>query len=57
MISNENSEDNKYFKGTLKMIILERDHPDISKVLELYYSSFPKNELIIFTNIRNILKI
>ena len=46
MISNENSEDNKYFKGTLKMIILERDHPDISKVLELYYSSFPKNELL-----------
>ena len=48
MISNENSEDNKYFKGTLKMIILERDHPDISKVLELYYSSFPKNELLDF---------
>ena len=48
MFSNDYQEENKFFKGTLKMNILDRNSPDINYVLELYYSSFPKNELMDF---------
>ncbi len=48
MFQNDKSEEPKFFNGTLKMNILDKNHPDINKVLLLYYSAFPKNELLNF---------
>ena len=48
MFQNDKSDEQKFFNGTLKMNILDKNHPDINKVLLLYYSAFPKNELIDF---------
>ena len=59
MFQNDKSEEPKFFNGTLKMNILDKNHPDINNVLLLYYSAFPKNELpynrfqcILFTKIQ-----
>ena len=48
MFQNDKSEEPKFFNGALKMNILDKNHPDINNVLLLYYSAFPKNELIDF---------
>ena len=48
MFQNDKSEEPKFYNGKLKMNILDKNHPDINKVLLLYYSAFPKNELIDF---------
>ena len=48
MFINEIKEENKYINKTLQMKILDKHHPDINKILELYYNAFPKNELIEF---------
>ena len=48
MFHNDNLDGNKYFNGTLKLNILDKNHVDINNVLQLYYSSFPKNELMDF---------
>ena len=57
MFQNDKSEENTFFNGTLKMIILDKNHPDINKVLLLYYSAFPKNELLYVLKLQNILNL
>ena len=44
----DNQEKNKYFSNLLEMKKLDRNHPDLKKVLNLYLLSFPKNELMNF---------
>ena len=48
MEDSENKRENKFFSGTLQIIQMERNHPDMVKVLNLYNNSFPENELIEF---------
>ena len=49
MFTDEKMREKKYINKTLEMKLLDRNHPDINKVLELYYSAFPRNELVNFS--------
>ena len=48
MEENEIKGENKFFSGILQIIKMERNHPDMNKVLNLYNNSFPENELVDF---------
>ena len=46
----KNSEDKKYITRTLKLVKINNAfHEDMIKILNLYYNSFPENELIDFS--------
>ena len=44
----DSQEKDKYFSNLLEMKKLDRNHPDLQKVLNLYISAFPRNELMNF---------
>ena len=47
----KNSEDKKYITRTLKLEKINNAfHDDMIKILNLYYNSFPENELVDFSN-------
>ena len=43
-----NDKSNKYFTNRLLIKAIDRNHPDINKILYLYQTSFPRNELMDF---------
>ena len=45
---NGKQEENQYFSNLLEMKKLDKNHPDLQKVLNLYISAFPQNELMNF---------